>query len=113
MYWKCPLIGRGDMSVVQTASAAKEAAQQQRLWSTAANAAKRNIVIWRAITLLLLVGGAVLATLATQVAHISSGLGQVLGVCGGIAVGAVPVVRAARLSKERTRDWIRLRPVSE
>ena len=101
------------MIAVPSDSAVLEVARQQRLWSLAANAAKRNITKWRTIALALVLAGAVIVTLAAQVVQISSGLGRFLAVIGGIAAGSIPVIRSARLSKERTRDWTRLRSVSE
>src|SRR5438132_2627480 len=95
----------GATSVVETVEAAEEAARQQRRWSVAASAAKRHITWWRGVTYVAIAVGAILTTLATQVAHLTSGIGRLLAVAGGILVAVVPVIRAWWLSKERIRDW--------
>src|SRR6266516_617690 len=101
------------MGVLVAASPVQDAAQQQQLWSEAANAAKRSILLWRATTLALVLAGAVIATLATQLANVPTPLGRLLSIGSGIAVGFVPVIRSFRLSSDRLRDWTRLRSVSE
>ena len=52
------------MGVVVAAISVHEAAQQQQLWSEAANVAKHSILRWRATTLGLVMASALLATLA-------------------------------------------------
>jgi drug/metabolite transporter (DMT)-like permease len=77
----------------QTATPAEVAWQQQSVWSQAANRLKGELTRWRAIALGLTIAGAVLTTLAVQVAELSSPGGKGLALAGAVAVGLVPVVR--------------------
>jgi SMODS and SLOG-associating 2TM effector domain 1/Protein of unknown function (DUF4231) len=88
-------------------------ARQQRIWSTAASARKASIQLWRTIALALIVGSAVLAMAASQVAGISSGIGRVLGTAAAVAAGLVAVIRSTKLDSASTRDWTRARSVAE
>src|SRR5438094_1596045 len=101
------------MGVVVAAISVHEAAQQQQLWSEAANVAKHSILRWRATTLGLVMASALLATLATQLANVPTTFGRLLSVTSGIAVGIVPVIPSFKLSRERLRDWTRLRCVAD
>jgi hypothetical protein len=56
--------------------------------------------------------GAVLATLATQVGLIS-GAGRALSLPAALALAIVPVIRGARLGKDRIENWTRARSASE
>lgn len=84
----------------------------QRRWSHAASRLKRRIVRWRTTVLALAIAGAVLATLATQVG-VDSGVGRGLSVAAAVALALVPVIRTARLGRDRIEAWTRARSVSE
>ena len=60
------------------ASAADSAWRQHSIWSQTANRLKRDLTRWRATALVLTITGAVLATLGTQVASVSSPAGKAL-----------------------------------
>ena len=77
----------------QAAASADVAWQRQSVWSQAANRLKHDLTRWRAIALGLTIAGAVLATLAVQVAELSSPAGKGLALAGAVAVGLVPVLR--------------------
>jgi hypothetical protein len=91
----------------------KTIAEWQRQWSAAASAAKRRIVLWRTAVLTLGVAGAVLVTLAAQLADLSSAVGKTLAVVGAGAVGVVPLINSRMLSHERLREYAQVRSVSE
>jgi drug/metabolite transporter (DMT)-like permease len=80
----------------QVAERVEVAWQRQSVWSQAANHLKGDLTRWRAIALGLTIAGAVLATLAVQVAELSSLIGKGLAWAGAVAVGLVPVVRGTR-----------------
>jgi len=101
------------MTVLLTTDILQEASQQQQLWSDAATAAKHSIVRWRTVALGLVLASAVFATLATQLGDVLTGLGRLLSVCSGIAIGSAPVIRAFKFSRERMANWTRLRSVAE
>jgi Protein of unknown function (DUF4231) len=96
----------------QTAEPAVLAWQRQSVWSQAANRLKGNLTRWRAIALGLTIAGALLATLAVQVATLSSPTGKVLTWAGAVAVGLVPVIRG-RFGSPVVQDWTRARSTSE
>jgi hypothetical protein len=96
----------------QTAAAAEVAWHQQSVWSQAANRLKGDLTRWRAVALGLTIAGAVLATLAVQVATLSSVAGKALALAGAVAVGLVPVVRG-RFGSPVVQDWTRARSTSE
>jgi hypothetical protein len=98
---------RGDVSEV-----AEWAWRQQSVWSQTANRLKRSLDLARGTALSLTITGAVLATLATQVATLSSVAGRALALAAAIAVGLVPLLR--RLGgRTAVQDWTRARSVSE
>jgi hypothetical protein len=86
--------------------------RDHRQWSNAASRLKRRIVVWRSLALGFAILGAVLATLATQLGK-DSGLGRALGLTAALALAVVPVIRGARLGKDRIEGWTRARSVSE
>ncbi|MGQ0779016.1 MAG: DUF4231 domain-containing protein [Pseudonocardiales bacterium] len=86
--------------------------QQQSLWSQTAGRLKREINRWRSLTLGLTIVGAVLATLGTQVASLSTGTGKVLAWLAAIAVAVTPVT-VARAGRPGVQAWTRARSVSE
>jgi hypothetical protein len=96
----------------QTATAAEVAWQAQSVWSQAANRLKGGLTRWRAIALGLTIAGAVLATLAVQVAELSSPAGKGLALAGALAVALAPVVRG-RFGSPVVQDWTRARSTSE
>jgi hypothetical protein len=85
---------------------------RQSVWSQAANRMKRGIGRARAVSLGLTIMAAVLTTLATQVASLSSAFGKILAIVAAVAVGLVPVARS-RLAAASLSDWVRARSVSE
>lgn len=86
--------------------------RDQRQWSHAAVRLKTRIIVWRSVALALAILGAVLATLATQVG-LTSGLGRALSLSAAVALAVVPVIRGARLGKDRIEGWTRARSASE
>ncbi|HEV2253437.1 MAG TPA: DUF4231 domain-containing protein [Streptosporangiaceae bacterium] len=86
--------------------------RQQSLWSQTANRLKRDMTRWRLIALSLTIAGAVLATLGTQVASISTPAGKGLVWASAIAVGAVPLLRP-RFGPKSVEAWARARSASE
>jgi SMODS and SLOG-associating 2TM effector domain 1/Protein of unknown function (DUF4231) len=85
---------------------------QQSIWSQTANKLKRDLTRWRATGLALTVTGAVLATLGTQVATISSPAGKGLLWAAAVTVGLVPVIQP-RFGRQAVEAWTRARSVSE
>src|SRR3712207_2457577 len=86
--------------------------QDQRQWSHAAGALKRNLGVWRSIALTLAITGAILATLSTQVG-LKTELGRNLSIGATVALALVPVIRTALLGRKRIEDWTRARSASE
>jgi hypothetical protein len=86
--------------------------RQQSIWSQTANKLKRDLTRWRAAGLALTIIGAVLATLGTQVATISSPAGKGLLWAAAVAVGLVPVIQP-RLGRQAVEAWSRARSASE
>jgi hypothetical protein len=86
--------------------------RDHRQWSNAAGRLKQRIILWRSLALGLAILGAVLATLATQVG-LTSGPGRALSLSAAVALAIVPVIRAARLGKDRIEGWTRARSASE
>ena len=86
--------------------------RDHRQWSNAAGRLKRRIIFWRSAALAFAILGAVLATLATQAGQ-TSGLGRALSLTAALALAIVPVIRGARLGKDRIEGWTRARSVSE
>jgi hypothetical protein len=86
--------------------------KRQSVWSQTANRLKRSLDRARGTALSLTIAGAVLATLATQVAALSSVAGRALALGAAIAVGLVPLVRR-RVGRTAVQDWTRARSVSE
>jgi hypothetical protein len=85
---------------------------QQSVWSQAANRVKASIQRSRLLTLSLLVIAAVIGTTAAQVGGHSSVTARVLAFVAAAATGLSAVVsRSGAVGS--TRDWIRLRSVSE
>jgi hypothetical protein len=86
------------------------ATRDEHTWSVTADALKRGIVRWRAASLTLLLAGAALEAVAV------AGEGAVRSVsalAGAAVLAVVPVIRAAKLTRERHRDWVRARSASE
>jgi hypothetical protein len=86
--------------------------RDHRQWSQAAGRLKKRIIFWRSVALALAILGAVLATLATQV-DLTAGLGRALSLTAAVALAVVPVIRGARLGKDRIEGWTRARSASE
>ena len=86
--------------------------EHQSVWSQTANHLKARIDRLRSTMLGLAVASAVLTTLATQAATLSTAAGRVLALSSGITVGLVPVVRG-RLGRDAVSRWTRARAVSE
>lgn len=86
--------------------------RQQSVWSQSATQLKKSITRSRTAGLCLTVLGAVLGTAAAQTASSSAGVAKGLALGAAVAVALGPV--AARFATlDRTRDWTRLRSVSE
>lgn len=94
------------------AGAALHAWQQQSKWSQAANNLKRSIGRARGAVLVLTVVGALLATGAAQASSWNSAVAKGLSLAAAVAVALGPIV-GGFTTLERTRDWTRLRSVSE
>ena len=90
-------------------SVADQVHAQQSRWSAAASAAKRRIVFWRAVILILGVAGAVLATLGTQ---LGGTIGPWLALAGGVAIGEV-VGRGDRRRVRVGRKSLAIRAVTD
>jgi hypothetical protein len=86
--------------------------RDHRQWSHAAGRLKKRIIVWRSVALGFAILGAVLATLATQVG-LTSGLGRSLSITAAVALTVVPIIRGARLGKDRIEGWTRARSASE
>ena len=95
-----------------TANVADLVWRQQSIWSQTANKLKRDLTRWRAAALALTITGAVLATLGTQVATVSSPAGKALVWAAAVAVGLVPVIRP-RFGHQAVEAWARTRSASE
>lgn len=85
---------------------------RQSIWSQTANRMKASVDRARSASLMLTVGGAILATLAAQLPDGKHALTAVLAVTAAVFVGLVPVLRP-RYSGRALRDWTRARSVSE
>ena len=94
----------------------------QKRWSTTANSLKSSIEQARRTVLWLAVLGAVLETLAAQLAHVAkpeqiktshSALAMALGYIGAAALAIIAVVRQWKLGHDRTQAWILCRSGSE
>ncbi|HEX3779241.1 MAG TPA: DUF4231 domain-containing protein [Pseudonocardiaceae bacterium] len=92
--------------------AAERVWQRQRLWSLAADRAKRGVGRTRTVGLSLGIAAALLATAAAQTAPWSSVAGRVLAFLSAVAAGLAPLA-AIRSGPSALRDWTRLRSVSE
>jgi SMODS and SLOG-associating 2TM effector domain 1/Protein of unknown function (DUF4231) len=86
--------------------------RQQSIWSQTANQLKRELTRWQAAVLALTITGAVLATLGTQVATITSLAGKGLLWAAAVAVGLVPVIQP-RFGRPAVEAWTRARSASE
>jgi hypothetical protein len=82
--------------------------QWQRRWSTAADAAKKNLARWRLSALLLVLAGAVAGAVSTAFGD----NGWWAAAVAVVTIGLSPWV-AGHAGKERIRDATRLRAVSE
>ena len=86
--------------------------KQQSVWSQTANRMKASIGRARSAALVLTVGGAVLATVATRLAATQATVSSALAIMAAVAVGLVPVLRRW-CTGAVLRDWTRARSVSE
>lgn len=86
--------------------------RRQSIWSQTANRMKASIDRARSAGLMLTIGSAVLATLATQLPDRQRTVTAVLAITAAFFVGLVPVLRP-RYSGRALRDWTRARSVSE
>lgn len=85
-------------------------AQDQRVWSTTANALKRSVDNARKTTLGLTILGAFLATAAAQA---DGDTARALGYSAAAALALAGVIRQWRLGNERVQAWILARTGSE
>ncbi len=94
------------------ASVAEWVWRQQSIWSQTANRLKADLTRSRAVALALTIAGAVLATLGSQVATVSTPAGKALLWAAAVAVGFVPVIRP-RFGRQAVELWARARSASE
>jgi hypothetical protein len=97
----------------------------QMRWSATAGSLRSSIELARRTVLWLAVLGAILATLAAQIAGVSeiekiktshathSGLALALGFIGAAALAVVAVIRQWKLGHDRTQAWVLCRAGSE
>ncbi len=85
--------------------------RQQKEWSTTAGRFKSEIELWRKRVLLLSIGGAMFATLSTQVPD--GGAQKVVAVIAAVLLAIIPVVTRKKLSPQKTKNWTVARSVSE
>jgi hypothetical protein len=85
--------------------------RQQNEWSTTAGRFKSEIWLWRKLVLLLSIGGAIFATLSTQVPD--GNAQKVVAVIAAVLLAIIPVVTPKKLSPQKTRNWAVARSVSE
>ena len=85
--------------------------RQQKEWSTTAGKFKSEIELWRKRVLLLSIGGAIFATLSTQVPD--GGAQKVVAMIAAVLLAIIPVVTPKKLSPHKTKDWTVARSVSE
>ena len=93
-------------------STADWAWSQQSIWSQTANKLRSSLSRWRAVALALTITAAVLATLGTQVATVSSPTGKGLLLAAAIAAGLVPLIRPL-YGRKAVEEWTRARSASE
>ena len=90
--------------------------RNQRVWSLTASRLKKSIATWRWIVLWLGIGGAVLETLAAQLATYApqaSTVRSVLAWAGAAALAVASVVIGRKLGRYDVREWVRARSASE
>jgi uncharacterized membrane protein YhaH (DUF805 family) len=87
-------------------------ATDQQRWSITANRLKEGISQARWIVLVLLIVGAFLETLASQLGK-QSAMTQIVGYAGVAALAVVAVVRQWKLGREITQAWLLARAASE
>lgn len=85
--------------------------RQQREWSATADRFKSRIEVWRTRVLLLSIGGAVFATLSTQVPE--GGAQKAIAAIAAALLAIIPVVTPKKLSPQKIREWTVARSVSE
>jgi len=86
--------------------------RNQTVWSEVANQLKKQIVLSRTSALLLGILGAILATLAAQLATDRPDLARILSIGSAAALLAVTVV-ARSFGQKHLENWIRARSISE
>jgi hypothetical protein len=91
--------------------------QDQAVWSEAASGLKSGITAWRARAAVAGVLGALLETLAGSLAGAGGEIGAyaraAIALSGAAILAVVPYVVKTKASKDRVRDWVRARSVSE
>ena len=106
------LSGKLSVMTADAASVAEWVWRQQSIWSQTANRLKADLTRSRAVALALTIAGAVLATLGSQVATVSTPAGKALLWAAAVAVGFVPVIRP-RFGRQAVELWARARSASE
>lgn len=108
-----------------TAVALETVVGDQKRWSNAAGVLKNSIEQARQLVLWLGVSGAVLETLAAQIAHVSqvgdiktgagthAGVAMAFGYLGAAALAVAAAIRQWKLGNERTQAWVLCRSGSE
>ena len=86
--------------------------QDHVIWSEVANRLKLKFTLSRTTALLLGIAGAILETLAAQLAPAHLEVARVLSLVGAVVLAAVPLF-ARGFGKTHVQNWIRARSVSE
>ena len=90
--------------------------RDQAIWSETANRLKAELAKWRKWAAVAGVLGAFLETLAGALTGLDKEgwwLRSLIALAGAIILAVVPYVLRAKASKERVREWVRARSVSE
>ena len=92
-----------------TETAVKTVWDRHRIWSLVAEERKSKVTRFRLVVLYLIIAGAALQTLATQ---LPAG-GWIAALVGGVCLGFVPIITSRHLGRDKTNEWTRSRSASE
>lgn len=105
-----------ETAALDTEHIIESAWRDQAIWSETANNLKAKYVRWRNLAAMAGVSGAFLEILAASLA----GLGEswfwprvLIALAGAVVLSIVPYVVRTKASKDRVREWVRARSVSE
>ena len=87
--------------------------RDQAIWSETANRLKAELTTWRFRAAVAGVLGAFLETLAAALAGRWWWLRALIALVGAVILAVVPYMLRTKASKDRVRDWVRARSVSE